>query len=71
LIDQTWSTGRGVLVDFDLESQESREKIVDQVLEIAVPLIAPHEEDSFDAEVAVGQRFEDGTRVCDMGGGTG
>ena len=39
--------------------------------EISVPLIAPHKEDGFDAEVAVGQWFEDGTRVCDMGGGTG
>jgi hypothetical protein len=55
------SSGLVSLVNFDFETQQPREKIIDQIFEIAVSLIAPHEKDSFNAKISVGKRLEDGT----------
>jgi hypothetical protein len=46
-------TASSALVNFDLESQESGEKVIYQIFEIATPLIVAHAEDGFDSEVAI------------------
>ena len=50
-------------INFSFQRDESGEKIVDEILKMAVSLVSPHKEHGFDSEIPVDKRLEDHTRM--------